>query len=208
MRDVELVGREVLRSSAADHVALGFREGNLLAIVTGSVEADVQQAVTLQLEAIARGEMGSPTPITPLIAVGSGAAFIPMATVSFEPIPPAEEEPGPEVPAFPGATGVEGRYGVVAGERRSVVWVFTLDSATYPSAEALAPALPGLVAARADGTAPEAPEVVDRVVLASTNPDGMPSARVFRHQGLVLLVEGDRAAQLDAVVSAWITALG
>ena len=97
---------------------------------------------------------------------------------------------------------------MVAGERRSVVWVFTLDFATYPSAEALAPALPGLVAARADGTAPEALEVVDRVVLASTNPDGRPSARVFRHQGLVLLVEGDRASQLDAVVSAWITALG
>jgi hypothetical protein len=64
------------------------------------------------------------------------------------------------------------------------------------------------VAARADGSEHQAIEVVDRVVLASTNPDGTPSARVFRHQGLVLLVEGDRAAQLDAVVTAWITALG
>jgi hypothetical protein len=208
VRDAELVGRRVLRSSASDHVAVGFREGNLLAIVTGPVEANVDLIVTRQLDAIARGEVGPPSPVTPLIAVDGGAAFIPMATVSFEPIPPPEEEPGPEVPIFPGATGVQGRYGVVAGERRSVVWVFTLDLATYPSAEALVPALPGLVAARADGAVPETLEIVDRVVLASTNPDGMPSARVFRHQGLVILVEGDRAAQLDAVVSAWITALG
>jgi hypothetical protein len=208
VRDAELAGRPVLRSTAADHSAVGFREGNLLAVVTGPIEADVDLTVTRQLEAIARGEVGPPNPVTPLIAVDGGAAFIPMATVSFEPIPPPEEEPGPEVPTFPGSTGVQGRYGVVAGERRSVVWVFTLDLATYPSAEALAPALTGLVAARADGTEPEALEVVDRVVLASTNPDGTPSARVFRHQGLVVLVEGDRAAQLDAVVSAWITALG
>ncbi|MGH9274357.1 MAG: hypothetical protein ACRDZU_06895 [Acidimicrobiales bacterium] len=208
VRDIDLDGRVVLRSSAADHVALGFREGNLLTIVTGPVEGDVQLAVSRQLQAIARGEVGAPSPVTPLIAIGTGSAFIPMATVSFEPIPPAEEEPGPEVPAFPGSTSVEGRYGVVAGERRTVVWVFALDLGMYPSAEALAPALPGLVAARADGTEPQALEVIDRFVLASTNPDGAPSARVFRHQGLVLLVEGDRASQLDAVVSAWITALG
>lgn len=208
VRDVELGGRTVLRASASGRTSVAFREGNLLAIVTGPVAADAEQVVRLQLEAMARGEVGPPEPVTPLIAIGSGAAFIPMATVSFEPIPPPEEEPGPEAPALAGATGVEGRYGVVAGERRSVVWVFTLDLATYPSAEALAPALPGLAAARADGTPPQVLEVGDRVVLASTNPDGEPSARVFRHQGLVLLVEGNRASQLDAVVSAWIDALG
>lgn len=205
--EAELVGRTVLRSSTADRMALGFREGDLLTVVRGSAEADVNLAVTRQLEAIARGERGPPGPVTPMIALPGGAAFIPMATVSFEPIPP-EEEPAPEVPAFPGAIGVEGRYGVVAGERRTLVWAFALDLATYPSAEALAPALPALVADRAGGTAPQATEVVDRVVLTATNPEGMPSARAFRHQGLVLLVEGDRAAQLDAVVTAWITALG
>lgn len=208
VRELQMAGRTVLRSTAADHVALGFREGNLLTVVTGSVEADVRLVVTLQLDAIGRGEVGSPSPITPLLAVPGGAAFIPMATVSFEPIPPPEEEPGPEPPVLPGATGLEGRYGVVAGERRTVVWAFTLDLATYPSAEALAPALPALAAARADGSASQAVEVVDRVVLASINPDGTRSARVFRHQGLVLLVEGDRSSQLDAVVTAWIMALG
>lgn len=208
VRDVELGGRTVLRSSTSDRTSLGFREGNLLAIVTGPTSADVEQAVRLQLEAIARGDVGSAEPVTPLIAIGGGAAFIPMATVSFEPILPPADEPGPEVPTLPGATGVEGRYGVVAGERRSVVWAFTLDLATYPSAESLAPALPGLAAARADGTVPQAAQVGDRVVLASTNLDGEPSSRVFRHQGLVLLVEGNRASQLDAVVSAWIAALG
>ena len=208
VRDRQMAGRTVLRSTATDHVALGFREGNLLTIVTGSVEAEVELVVSHQLDAIGRGEVGSLSPVTPLLAVPGGAAFIPMAAVSFEPIPPHEEEPGPEPPALPGATGLEGRYGVVAGERRTVVWAFTLDVATYPSAEALAPALPALVAGRADGTEPRVTEVVDRVVLAATNPDGTPSARVFRHQGLVLLVEGDRASQLDAVVTAWIRALG
>jgi hypothetical protein len=112
------------------------------------------------------------------------------------------------VPTFPGAVGVEGRYGVVAGERRTVVWAFALDLTTYPSAEALAPALPALVSARAEGEAPQAVEVIDRVVLSVANADGTRSASVFRHQGLVLLVEGDRAAQVDAVVTAWIRALG
>lgn len=208
VRDVELAGRTVLRSSSPGRASYGFRHGNLLVIVTGAEDTDAQLAVRLQLEAIARGEVGPPGPVTPLIAIGVGDAFIPMATVSFEPIPPPEEEPGPEVPTLAGATAVQGRYGVVAGERRSVVWAFTLDLATYPSAESLAPALPTLAAARAADTPAEAIQVGDRVVLASTNPDGEPSARVFRHQGLVLLVEGNRASQLDAVVSAWIAALG
>lgn len=204
----QLAGRTVLRAASAEQVVLGFREGNLLTVVRGADEADVVLTVTRQLEAIARGEVGSPDPVTPLIGLAPGAAFIPVPTVSFEPIPPPEEEPGPEVPSLPGATALEGRYGVVAGERRSTVWVFAVDLAAYPSAEALAPALPPLVSARAAGAAPEASEVIDRVVLAATNPDGEPSARVFRHQGLVVLVEGERAAQLDAVVTAWITALG
>jgi hypothetical protein len=206
--DIELAGRSVLRAESAGQVAIGFREGNLLIVVRSATDADARLVATRQLEALARGETGPPGPVTPMIAVPGGAAFIPMASVSFEPIPPPEEEPGPEVPTFAGAVGVEGRYGVVAGERRTVVWAFALDLATYPSAEALAPALPGLVSGRAGGTPPQAVEVVDRVVLAATNPDGEPSARVFRHQALVLLVEGDRASQLDAVVTAWITALG
>jgi hypothetical protein len=205
---VDLVGRKVLRASTRNRVAVAFRQDDLLTIVRGVDAADVELVVTRQLEAIARGDVGSPDPVTPMIAVPGGAAFIPMASVSFEPIPPPEEEPGPEVPTFPGAIGVEGRYGVVAGERRTVVWAFALDLATYPSAEALAPALPALVSSRAEGVAPQAVEVIDRVVLSVANPDGTRSASVFRHQGLVLLVEGDRAAQVDAVVTAWIRALG
>jgi hypothetical protein len=40
------------------------------------------------------------------------------------------------------------------------------------------------------------------------NEPGAPSTQVFRHQGLVLLVEGDRPDQVDAVTTAWIAALG
>ncbi len=209
VEDDQLAGRGVVRSTGPARTAVGFREGNLLAVVTGAVDADVRLVVTRQIEALARGEVGRAEPVTPLVPVAPGAAFVPMATVSFEVIPPHEEEADPPTPpALPGSAAVEGRYGVVAGERRTVVWSFSLDLGVYPTAEALAPALGPLVASRADGTAPTASEVIDRVVLAATNPDGEPSARVFRHQGLVLVVEGDRAAQLDAVVSAWITALG
>lgn len=208
-QDIDLAGRRVVQASGPDRTALGFREGNLLSIATSPSDTDVLLVATRQVEAIGRGEVGAPVPVTPLVTVPPGAAFVPMATVSFEPIPPPEVEADPPVPpALPGTAGAEGRYGVVAGERRSVTWSLSLDLGSYPSAEVLAPALPALAASRADGTAAQAVEVVDRVVLAATNPDGRPSARVFRHQGLVLLVEGDRAAQLDAVVSAWITALG
>lgn len=209
VEDDQLGGRGVVRSTGPARTAVGFREGNLLAVVTGAVDADVRLVVTRQVEALARGEVGRAEPVTPLVAMAPGAAFVPMATVSFEVIPPPEEEADPPLPpALPGAAAVEGRYGVVAGERRTVVWSFSLDLGRYPSAEALAPALGPLVASRADGASPTASEVIDRVVLAATNPDGEPSARAFRHQGLVLVVEGDRPAQLDAVVSAWITALG
>jgi hypothetical protein len=206
---VEVAGRAVLRSAGADRVALGFREGNLLAIVSGPVDADVTLVVTRQLEALARGEVGTVEAFTPLVALEPNAAFVPVDAVTFEPIPPAGEEPSsPEVPDLAGATAVEGRYGVVAGERRTVVWAIAVDRGQYPSAEALAPALPGLASARAAGAPPQPVEVIDRVVLVSTNEDGSPSARVFRHQGLVLVVEGNRADQLDAVVTAWIVALG
>jgi hypothetical protein len=134
---------------------------------------------------------------------------VPIATVSFAGIPPPEEEAtSPVPPTLSGATGVHGRYGVVAGERRTTVWVFTLDPATYPTAEALDPVLPSLASSRADGAAAQPAEVVDRVVLTAANEPGQPTAAVFRHQSLVLLVEGERPDQVEAVVTAWITALG
>lgn len=206
--DVELAGRPVVRAASAGLVALGFREGDLLTIVSGAVDADVTLVVTRQLEARARGEVGSLTPVTPLADVPAESVFVPVPTVSFAPIPPPEEEPAsPTLPALAGATEVYGRYGVVAGERRTVVWVLTLDRATYPSAEALDPVLPGLVAARAEGAPAQPAEVVDRVVLSATDQEAGRSASVFRHQGLVLLVEGRRADQVETVVTAWITAL-
>jgi hypothetical protein len=179
-----------------------------MVVDTSAADADALRVATGQLDGIALGATGSVDPVTPLVATPAAAAFVSVPTVTFEAIAPPEQEAGPVAPALAGATSLEGRYGVVAGERRSVVWVFSLDLASYPSAEAVAPALPALVAGRAGGTPPEPGEVIDRVVLAASNADGELSARVFRHQGLVILVEGERAAQLDAVVTAWITALG
>jgi hypothetical protein len=87
------------------------------------------------------------------------------------------------------------------------VWAYTLDPATYPSAEALEPALASLASSRAGGAPAEGVEVVDRVVQRATGAEGALSARAFRHEGIALLVEGPDPAQLDAVVSAWISAL-
>jgi hypothetical protein len=206
---VPLAGRTVLRAAGdGGRVAIGFREGDLLTIVTGPTDTEVNLTVSRQLEALGRGEVGAPTPVTPLIPVPLDAAFVVVPTVAFAPIPPPEEEVGPEVPGLPGATALQGRYGVVAGERRTVVWAFTVDPGAYPSAESLDPAMQALAATRAGGTAPAAEELGGSVVYSSLNDAGTSSAQVFRHQGLVLLVEGDRPDQVMAVTTAWISALG
>ena len=102
---------------------------------------------------------------------------------------------------------MQGRYGVVAGERRTNVWAHTLDPATYPSAERLEPALAALASARASGAPVEATEVLGRLVFSADGPEGSPSVRAFRHQGLALVVEGQVPAQLDALITAWLTEL-
>ena len=122
--------------------------------------------------------MGAAEPFTPLVPLPIDAAFVPLPTVSFQPIPP-EEEPPPVPPGLPGATGVQGRYGVEAGERRTTAWAYTLDPATYPSAESLEPALAALVSARAGGAPVESTEVLGRVVLSADGPEGSPSVRAF-----------------------------
>jgi len=202
-----LAGRTVLRSSGPGGTVIGFREGNQLVVMRGSDDGVIAGAVARQLAGIAAGTTGSVDPVTPLVALPIDAAFVAVPTVAFQTIPPDEEEPAPEPPALPGATGVQGRYGVVAGERRTTVWAFTLDAAVYPSAEAVTPAIAALVSARTGGASTEVVEVVDRVVQRATGTGGSASAAAFRQQGLVLLVEGADPAQVDAVVSAWIVAL-
>jgi hypothetical protein len=202
-----VAGRPVLRSRGPLGTAMGYREGDQLMLVRGLDDHDVNVVVERQLQGLAAGATGDPQPFTPLIPQPIDSAFVAVPTVTFEPIPPPEEEVPPDPPPLPGATAVHGRYGVVAGERRTTVWAYTLDPATYPSAEALAPALATLVSGRAGGAPAEVTEVLDRVVLSADGPDGSPSARAFRDEGLVLLVEGQDPAQLDAVITAWLAAL-
>ncbi|MFP5254698.1 MAG: hypothetical protein ACLGI8_02490 [Acidimicrobiia bacterium] len=205
----ELVARPVLVGGGQDRAVMGWAEGDLFTVVLAGSSADARTVVTRQLEARRRGETGSTDPATPMARLSSEAAFVEVPTVAFAPIPPPEEEPdGPEPPALAGALGVQGRYGVTAGERRTVVWSFALDLAAHPTAESVAPLLGPLVSARAGGAAATATEVVDRIVVSATVAEGERSALAFRHQGLVLLVEGERPDQLEAVATAWITALG
>lgn len=207
--ETTLAGTTVLRSTdRSGGAALGFREENLLVLVTSASEADAELTVTRQLEARARGEVGTVTPVTPLVAVPIEAVFVPVPTVTFAPIPPPEEEPAPAAPTVPAMVGAAGRYGVVAGERRTLVWALATDPGAYPSAEALEPVMLDLVAGRAEGTPPTTTEIGGRVLHSSVNEPGRPSAHVFRHGNLVVLVEGVHPDQLDAVSSAWIAALG
>jgi hypothetical protein len=204
-----LAERAVLRAAGADgRVAVGFREGNLLTIVSGTSAPDVDLVVTRQLEALGRGEVGSATPVTPLVGVPPDLVFVQVPTVAFTPFPAPEDEEPPPTPAVAGATGMAGRYGVVAGERRTVVWSFAVAGA-YPSAEAVEPVVQRAVSELVPGATVESVEVIDRVVHAASGAvgDEARAASAFLHQGLVLVVEGTDAAQVDAVVTAWITAL-
>lgn len=206
---VDLAGRSVLRSRGPAGTVIGYREGDQLMLVRGVDDRDVGVVVERQLRAVAAGAPAPTEAVTPLVAVPIDAAFVPVPTLTFQPIPLPEEEPPPPAPALVGATAVQGRYGVVAGERRSTVWAYSLDLVgTYPSAERVEPALAALVAERAGGAGAERVEVLGRIVLRADGRDGAPSARAFRHQGIVLLVEGQVPAQLDAVITAWLTALG
>lgn len=208
--EVTLSARTVHRSvDAAGRSTLGVREGNQLVVVRAANEGDATTALTLLLDAKDRGAVGSLDPVTPLVALPADAGFVAVPGVAFTPFLPSEVEPAPAAPDLPGAIAVDGRYGVVAGERRTVVWSFAIDPAAYPTAEALAPALQALTSARAGGAAAaDAAEVGGRVVLSATSPAGAPSAQVFRHQGLVLVVEGTQRDQVAAVTTAWIAALG
>jgi hypothetical protein len=206
-RDVVVGDRTTLRSQGPDGAAQGFREGDLVVLVRAPVVEDAALVVNRQLAAAAAGTRGSLDPVTPLVGLPVDAAFVPVPTVAFEPFGSPEEEPVPAAPILIGGTSLQGRYGVVAGERRTVVWAFTLDPATYPSAEVLQPALGSLASTRAGGAPPTLVEVGGRVVQVAVGGPEQLSATAFRHEGLALLVEGTDPAQVDAAVTAWIAAL-
>jgi hypothetical protein len=204
---VTIAGQTVLRSHGPEATVLGRREGNQLLLVRSASADDAQVVVERQLRAFAAGALAEAAPFTPLVSQPIDAAFVNVPTLSFQPIPPPEDEPAPEPPTLVGATAVHGRYGVTAGERRTTAWAYTLDPATYRSAEQLMPALEALVSARAGGAPVETTEVLDRFVLRADGPEGSPSVRAFRHHGLAVVIEGLVPAQVDAAVSAWLAEL-
>lgn len=206
---LDLAGRRTLHAVGPDAAVVGFREGNVLAIVSAppGADADATLVATRQIEALARGEAGDGTPRTPLVALPVDSAFVPAPTIAFTPFSPPEEEAPPEPPGLGGALAISGRYGVVAGERRTTVWSIAVEPVAYGTAEALQPAMADLVGGRAGGQPVEQVELLGRLVARASAPVGERSAQAFRHQALVLVVEGNDPAQLDAVTTAWITAL-
>src|SRR5690606_41366180 len=103
---------------------------------------------------------------------------------------PEEEPVSPSPPALAVAAAAQGRYGVIAGERRTVVWALALDPAAHPSAESVAPLLGPLVAERAGGAPTGATGLIDRIVVSADAPVGAGSARAFLPQAPALLAEG------------------
>ena len=192
------------RATAA---VVGIRRGDVFAVVTASTAEDAALVAGRMRQARQRGDPPRPGPTTPMRAVAPGAVFVSVPAVSFVPFPPPEDEPPPAAPSLAGATAVDGRIGSVAGERRATVWSLSTDPAVFATAEDLEGSLAGLASSRAGG-APAGPvELVDRVVFAADGgEDG--SARAFRHGNVAVLVEGADPADLDAIVSAWITVLG
>jgi hypothetical protein len=178
--------------------------GDLVVVVRGDRGA-VDLVLLRSLEALANGQPGSLEARTPLPPGGEPPPFVPVPGLSFTPFPDDEEPPEP--PGLVGAGPADGRIGVVGGERRSLVWALPVAD-DVPTVEAVRPAVDAMVQARAGGAPAVVSEALGRVVVTADGAAGSRSARAFLHRRWVLLVEGSEPAQLDAVVTAWITALG
>jgi hypothetical protein len=88
---------------------------------------------------------------------------------------------------------------------RAVAGGLAVPLAAASSAELLEPAIAALVAARA-GT-PTTSYVESRVVWSANPTDDRPAVRAFRHQNVIVFVQGADPIQLDALVAAWINNL-
>ena len=202
-----LAGEAGLAAAGGRRAVAAFGDGDVFVVATASTPEDAALVAGRMREGRRRGDPPRPDPATPMRPLAPGSLFVAVPAVTFVPFPPPEAEPPPVAPSLVGATGSEGRIGVIGGERRSTVWVLAADPGTYPTAEALQAALGGLASSRAGGAPPGEVELVDRVVATADGGD-MGSARVFRHGDLAVLVEGADPADLDAIVTAWVTALG
>jgi hypothetical protein len=204
-----------------EQTAAGYQIGDLVVLVTAPTAAAVRAVVDRQLAARAAGQHGAEAPATPLLpALPIATAYVPVPSVSFVPFPPPEQEESPAPPPLPNVVGVDGRYGVVAGERRTTAWVYALDAGAYPVAERVYPALSSVVSSVAGGAKARTTEVVDRIVFAADPPDDVEPpdpadpdaveplvARAFLHGSLAIVVTGRKAAEVDAAVSDWISHL-
>jgi hypothetical protein len=202
---VDLGGTMVRRADGPGQgAAAAWRIGDLVVVVRGE-RAAVDLVLLRSLEAVLNGRPGSLETRTPLPPGGEPPPFVPVPGLSFTPFPDGEVHPEP--PGLVGAGPADGRIGVVGGERRTVVWALPISD-DVPTVEAVRPAVDALVQARADGAPAVASEVLGRVVVTADGAAEGRSARAFLHRRHVLLVEGGEPAQLDAVVTAWLTALG
>lgn len=201
---VDLAGTPVRRADGpgAGSAAV-WRTGDLVVLVRGDRGA-VDLVLLRSLAAVANGQPGSLEPRTPLPPGGDAPPFVPVPGLSFTPFP--EDEELPEAPGLVGAGAADGRIGVVGGERRSLVWALPVAD-DVPTVEAIRPAVEAMVQGRAGGAPAVISETLGRVVVTADGAAGSRSARAFLHRRWVLLVEGSEPAQLDAVVTAWITAL-
>jgi hypothetical protein len=211
-----------LRNAAAEGARRveSFQRGNLLALLTGLDAARLADLAARMQAAVDAGQTGTDERFTPLRELATGAVFVPLTTARFDPYPvggepvqpstptthaPPEPPPPPILPGI-GEVAIELRQVVVAGEVRALAWALAVPLRLRPSAELLEPAIPPAVAGRAGE--PTTSFVVDRSVWTADPTDERSAVRAFRHGNVVVMVEGADPVQLDALVGAWITALG
>ena len=203
---VTIAGRPVLRSQGPSGTVMGYREGNQLMLVRGPAPEDIGGVVERQLQAlaVARSARRSRSPRSSRCRSTPPSCRCPPCPSNRSRRPRRSPRRSRQV-----CRAQRGFWVATAwspGERRTNVWAHTLDPTTYPSAERLEPALaalastPGRCARGGEGGARPPRLQRRRRRWPPLSPRVPPS-------GLALVVEGQVPAQLDAVITAWLTEL-
>ena len=207
---VPIGGFDGFAASSGQRSIVAFRVDNVVVMV----EADSPATAGAVGEAVAvadsTGAGVDSTTMTPFSDVDPFSVFSPLAGFEFAVFPTDEEkvdlpfEPLP-VPTLDGLAGFPvGELVVIGNEIRGAAWAVPVSRASYASAEDLIEPMRNLAATRSGGAATEQ-VIAGRTVYGG---DAVESIRVFRHENLVLVVDGFDRVNADAIVAAWARSVG
>ncbi len=196
-------------ASSGQMSVVAFRIDNVVVMIEAAsltTAAAVGEAVAA---AASTGVEVDATTGTPFTEVDPFSVFAPLAGFDFAAFPTDEEkvdlpfEPLP-VPTLAGLAGFPvGELVVIGNEIRGAAWAVPVSGASYESGEDLIEPMRNLAATRSGGGTVEQ-VIAGRTVYAG---DAVESIRVFRHENLVLVVDGFDRVNADAFVAAWARSL-